>query len=782
MTPQTAPSRLENLRSLKAANVDMAFALAFITLTTGAFLVGFAKSLGASDLYVNILGAIPALVGILQIPGAIWGRGYMSFKAFIFPGGLGWRVLFLPIIALPLAPFPPEVKLLLLAVCVGLASICATLVNPTYNDWLAEMVPSNSRGYYFSRRNAIGTAVGAAVGFGGALLMDSFRARGDQELGFTLVYALGILCSFISFAAFLRMKDVPRPHVIRQPVREGVRAIGAPFRDVRFRAVLVFLCLAVVSQTLAGNLFSAFALQTLKLDYAVLQGAVVSHAIGMVLSARMWGYLADKYGNKPVLMVGTALIALNPIPWILCDPARPVQNAVLLIVAHLFMGISWSAVGLCQFNITLATAKPEDRGNYLGASLAVATVVGGIAPVIGGVMVETLKAFMAHEWAYKWVFASLIVLRIATLGLLSRVEESGASGLRQTLRELRGVTPKGIRAIRKLSEANPAERLSAIRSVGEDRMALAADEIIKALHDPQPRVRRQAAAALTRLRDPKSTVHLLHMLDEHPDLVEEETVEALGEIGDRAAVSALERAVSSPRAGIRRAAAKALGRIAAPDAAGVLRSAASQQDDIDLRRAALQALRAIGMQGNTPVPAFQDAVIDALTSPHPSVRIAAAEAIADLGIMTARDALRDTLARFTDEASAEVAYALGAVGELQDVKVILAEAAQSRSVITRRRCLLGVARLLNVESEAYRLMLLEDMARDTAIEQALATGRHTHADIKVALERFAAGDEADALKRLAAGSRDEVLAAIAENPVAEAFLVAGLHAAKMNTR
>ena len=69
---------------------------------------------------------------------------------------------------------------------------------------------------------------------------------------------------------------------------------------------------------------------------------------------------------------------------------------------------------------------------------------------------------------------------------------------------------------------------------------------------------------------------------------------------------------------------------------------------------------------------------------------------------------------YDDEAASEVAYALGAVGTVDDISLILQTAEKCVSIITRRRCLLGLARLLGVESEVYRLLLLDGMSRDSA--------------------------------------------------------------------
>jgi HEAT repeat protein len=309
-------------------------------------------------------------------------------------------------------------------------------------------------------------------------------------------------------------------------------------------------------------------------------------------------------------------------------------------------------------------------------------------------------------------------------------------------------------------------RANAIESVGEQRVNLAADEIIKALHDPQPRVRRQAASALARLNDPRAVGELIHQIEFHPDLIEDETVEALGELQSSEAVPVLVGLLQSPRSLVRRSAARALGDIGSPNAVQPLIAVASDPSDPDLRRAALHALRVIG------APEAESAISNALVDPLPSVRIAAAEAAQALGLSTSAPSLRRSLQTFADEACSEVAYTLGAVGDESDIPAILREAQRSVSIITRRRCLLGVARQLGVEQRAYRLLLLEGMSRDTALLEILRPALRRNRKLQVAVARFSSGDEPGALVALALAWKDPRASLLAQNPVPELFLIA----------
>ncbi|HRK23089.1 MAG TPA: hypothetical protein PLX06_14825, partial [Fimbriimonadaceae bacterium] len=159
---------------------------------------------------------------------------------------------------------------------------------------------------------------------------------------------------------------------------------------------------------------------------------------------------------------------------------------------------------------------------------------------------------------------------------------------------------------------------------------------------------------------------------------------------------------------------------------------------------------------------------------HPSVRIAAAEAVSDLELRGVAEALRRSMESFDDEAESEVAYALGCVGSIEDVPRILREAAKCRSMITRRRCLLGVARLLGVENEAYRMFLLEGMSRDSALMELMRPMIKRSKRVRAALERYSAGDEPGALEALKSVGGDAIFAVLAEHPVDELFLVAAV--------
>lgn len=762
-------NRLENLANLRIANADGAFATAFASLSAGAILIGFVKFLGGSDIWIGALAALsgsPSVFGLLQIPGAVLGRRSASYKRFVTPWGNIWRLLYLPLVALPLAPIDNQLKLSILIVCVSVATAATLFVNSTYNEWLAELVPPSSRGWFYSRRTAITTLFGAVAALIGGVIVDEFKARGQEALGFTAVFALGSAFSFVSLFFYYRMAETPRPVVVRQNLGEALKDLSKPLVDRNYLSVLIFLSGVTFAQQFAGNFFTAFALESLGLPFTILTLAGVTQALGTVAASPLFGFLSDKYGNKPILFLGALCTVVTPVMWLLCYPGQTAHNAAVLLPISMFVGVVWAAVNLTQFNIVLATSPPADRAGYLGVALTAQNVMGFIAPLAGAAAMSYLRAHSADATqAYKLLFGVTMALRFVAVFALAPVDEPGAFRIRTTLRHISRITPRGVRAMRTLTQSGDVTtREQAIRSVVQSNLSMAGDELIKALHDPSPRIRRQAAAGLARLRDPNAAEALLHQLVDHPDLVEEETIDALGQLAGRDAIGPVTRLLKDPRSVIRRAAVRALGRIGDLSALPALAEAA-RTGDPDMKRASLQALRTLCADCEPDV--FSEALLD----PAPSVRIAASEGVAELQLCSAAENARKSIELFQDEATSEVSYALGAIGSDEDIPLILQVAKQCVSMITRRRCLLAIARILGVEKPCYRLLLLEGMSRDAALLDMTRPLVRRSKKISEGVEMYSSGDEAGALATVANSLKQPILRYMAREPVEELFVV-----------
>ena len=768
-TAPTAPTRLEALRTLRYGVLDVAFSTSFVTLVAGTFLVGFVKALGGQDRWVGLIAALPALAGLLQIIGGTLGRAYPGYRGFVRPGGLMWRIFHIPLVILPFLPWPNEVRLMVLTACIGLAAISVQLVNPIYSDWIAELLPVNQRGAYFSQRTFVATIVGSVIGMLGGIVMDQMKRMGREMEGFAFIFGAGLLCALISQIFLDKMRDIPRPEPVPANVRETIRGMRAPWKDAAFRPVLFYLIVFVIGQSFAGNLFTTFALETLKMDYLVLQALGVSSAIGTLATVKFWGYIADRYGNRPLLTLLTTIIVFTPVMWLFCVPGKPVQNAVILILGHVFVGAGWNGIAVTQMGLMTNIADAKARANYLGMASALQSVLGGIAPLVGALVMERLRISMPAETAYKTLFLSVVFMRALSFIWVARIQEPGSKSIAGTIAHLRRFSPQGARALRQLTSGAAAEtRAEAIRTVGSRSFGIATGELAAALRDPAPHIRRAAAESLAKIGDADAAEALIQHIRENPMLVDEETLEALGTVRHPESVAALLPFLDDPRSILRRTAARALGRLNDPSAITALMDASRETGDSDLRRAAIQALR------NLQATQAAETIGEALYDPHPSVRTAAAEAVAELQLAELAPQVRQALEWFEPDTSSELAYALGCIGELDDLPTVLRVAELSTNETTRRRSLLGAARLMDVEHEVYRLMMSPEFTRVREIESMLRPVMRQSQRLREAFVFYSEGQERVAINRLADTRLSPELHRFRDSSVEEAFLVVAM--------
>ena len=71
LRPRPTISETELERGLRFLTLEGAFAMGFFSITTSGFLAAFALALGANNLQIGVLAALPFIMQILQLP-VIW--------------------------------------------------------------------------------------------------------------------------------------------------------------------------------------------------------------------------------------------------------------------------------------------------------------------------------------------------------------------------------------------------------------------------------------------------------------------------------------------------------------------------------------------------------------------------------------------------------------------------------------------------------------------------------------------------------------------------------------
>ena len=140
----------------------------------------------------------------------------------------------------------------------------------------------------------------------------------------------------------------------------------------------------------------------------------------------LWGRLADRIGNRPVLLVNCLLTALSPLLW-LCTDSSQLSVWLLLPLLHILQGGTFAALELSTTNIQMELAPPARQSGYFAIAAATIGIMGALGTTRGGILAELPSVGLAG------LFILSTFVRCASITPLLWVEESRAISLRSVL-------------------------------------------------------------------------------------------------------------------------------------------------------------------------------------------------------------------------------------------------------------------------------------------------------------------------------------------------------------
>ena len=365
-------------RGLIASTWEGAFAQAFLTWTSGVFLVEFARRMGANDVLLGWLAALPFLAQTIQIATA-WvyeraGHGRRDITAWTLVLS---RLLWLLPAALAIGWLPAKSGLGTYLGVVGVSALLATAGTHGWQAWMADLVPSPVRGRYFGFRSGVTAAVAVAAGTLGGRILDGLEDV-RSGAGFAAIYAAAAVAGAFAWFAMARQHH-PRP-----APRTADASFSVLWREVwsrpDARRIFAFFAIWNLGLGLAAPFWADYmrrdlGMPTWQIGLQNTIGAVVG-----VFLARPWGRLVDRIGARTVLLVNAIAIACIPFLWLTTGPGTiwPVW------VDALAVGIFWTGFNLTALNVPLGEASGRGGALFLGIFGAVTGLAMGLASIAGG--------------------------------------------------------------------------------------------------------------------------------------------------------------------------------------------------------------------------------------------------------------------------------------------------------------------------------------------------------------------------------------------------------------
>ncbi len=468
--PKPSLTEAEVQRGLRMTVWQGVTATAMFSVTTSGLLAAFALALGANNLQIGILAAIPFIMQPVQIPAILLverlRRRKLIALAAWFPGQAIWLLIALIPVFVG-APSGAAVSALL-----GLMAIRGALgaiTGCSWNSWLRDLVPQQALGRFFSRRQALSTVASIVFGLGSAAVVDLWRARaqgGEEVLGYTLVLLLGAI--FLGLTSPIFMALVPEPLMTTGagPQPSLRKTLATPLGDGNFRHLMKFLFLWGFASNLAVPFFTVYMLERLGLPLSAVIGFSVLAQLFNVVFLNVWGPLADRFGSKVVLSLSASLYLIVILGWTFTTmPERYFLTIPLLVLLHIFAGIAGAGVGLTVETIGLKLAPQGQSTAYLaGASLAT-SLGAALGPLVGGRFADffsvrqlsisfswidpsrTIQFSAVHLTGFDFLFALAFVVGLLTLNSLTALKEQGEATRQEVLEALTAHTRELSRSV-----------------------------------------------------------------------------------------------------------------------------------------------------------------------------------------------------------------------------------------------------------------------------------------------------------------------------------------------
>jgi MFS family permease len=448
LTPKPTISDKDLSQGLRWLALEGGFAQGFFSITTSGFLAAFALALGANNLQIGILAAIPFIMQIVQIPSIWLVEKIRRRKAIAVLSWFPAQLLWIPMALIPYfmdIPSPGAISLLLLLMsCRGLLSaVCTT----AWNGWIRDLIPQKILGRFFSRRLMLATVMGMVFSLGAAFFVDyweSITTGGDVIHGYTYVLIFGAI--FLGLVSPILMSLIPEPLMQPPPAPQPSleQRLAAPLKDRNYRRLLIFLLIWGFASNLAIPFFAVYMLVRLGFPLALVIGFSILSQVFNIIFLRVWGRYVDRFGSKVILSICASLYLLVIFGWIFTTmPERYFLTIPLLVVLHIFAGVATAGVNLAVATIGLKLSPKGESTSYLaGASLAT-SIGAGLGPLCGGLLADffaTRQLNLTFTWVspdtfvqmpalsiigYDFLFGIAFIFGVITLGLLAGIKEEG---------------------------------------------------------------------------------------------------------------------------------------------------------------------------------------------------------------------------------------------------------------------------------------------------------------------------------------------------------------------
>jgi MFS family permease len=484
------PTTIEKLRGLRWSIASNSANTVFVQYTFfGSIFVLFLNELGLSKGQIGFLLSLLPFTGLISIfiAPAVARFGYKRTYVTAWAGrtAVATFMLLTPWVA---ATYGLDVTLIFISVTVAAFSLVRSIGMTANMPWVQEYVPDTMRGKYTATNNTFASVVGfAAVTLGGFVL-----GRIAGLPGFVILISVGIVGGFAStwLASFIP-GGAPVPNRAEKKKRE----LGAALRDSNYMRYLVGVALLTLATVPLGSFLPLFMREEVGLSSGNIVLLQIGTLAGGLATSFLWGWAADRYGSKPVMLWGLLLRMSLPVLWMLMPRHSSLSLYAALGIA-LFQGLADMGWGIGSARMLYVSIVPNaKRSDYMALYNAWTGIAGGISQLVGGQLLQasqgvTGQFFFLTLNPYIPLFGLALVLPLVSLLIMRAIRLTESVGMGEFVGIfLRGNPFLAMTSLVRYHLAKDEQStLLVTERLGQTRSRLAVDELLEALQDASRRL------------------------------------------------------------------------------------------------------------------------------------------------------------------------------------------------------------------------------------------------------------------------------------------------------
>jgi MFS family permease len=367
--------------------------------------------------YIYLLSGSKAAVGLAlsaQFIGmalsSIWGATLIEHRHRVMPVvyTVGW-VMRAQVLGLALSGYFLTGHWAFVAACVflGLFGFFNGMQSVTFNFLMSKVIPADRRGQLTGMRNFLGGLTASGVAYLGGKHLVETNAFGN---GYATTFMAAFVLTSIGISALTFVRE-PESLVVRKQSGLWGRLREAPallHADVHYKRFFIARALAALG-TAAVPFYAIHAGKFVNLSGATLGMLSLAFLLAQTVSNLAWGAIADRRGYRLVFLVSMGLWAISTVGLMLASEMS------FFLLAFCGLGAGVGGYMVASQNFVLEFGVHHERPMLIAISDTASHLMMAIGPLLGGVV--------AQHFGFAWVFSIAIVVKIASMLAIMRVEE-----------------------------------------------------------------------------------------------------------------------------------------------------------------------------------------------------------------------------------------------------------------------------------------------------------------------------------------------------------------------